>query len=1612
MRQRRRSRTLLLLSFLLAWITAFSGSAGNAGDISDFQADILFFSSLQDRSTGTPGCEKASAYIQTRFEAAGHREIGVHRYALPVMLQEQCRLFIPETARSHPLHAFNGNVITPQAIGPEGLTGPLVYVGRGDLSQMNGKPIDGAILLMHLDSGSAWIQAADLGARAVIYVSDGAGGRFVFEDKIELTPFHFPRFWVTTAEAKSLFGAYEDAPDGIVLPAVTLHNSESWKQVTAENVYCLVPGTDERLSEELVVVEAFYDSTAHVAGLSPGADEACGIATLLELARVLKRTPPARSILLVATSGHSQGLAGMREFIWSVRASPKSLRIEKKAARDMVRDTKKTVASIRRMLESEGDLAAPDDPAEALLVQQAVSEEIKTRVDTISRELMRLRLEGGGSEEAIRRLAEERLKLRQVGWRQGISDMDDAERAVVRSLLPQVLQRQRAVLADAMLRQRIVDSSQDTRSFVNAREVAAVLSLHLSSHGNGFGPFNLGYHYPLKPQINRNAVYHTIDEQMRSDVERLGLTLYQDTLRPERLVSRQGYLPDRPALGGEVSALAGYLGLSLVTVSDVRYRWGTPDDIPGYVDWGFARRQADEVVRLLLSLSEARSLHGEELPQNGFASVRGQAKFIRHGELFPDQPAPGSVILAFQGLTRIHAMVDATGAFSLHGVADKRHVLDKVILEGYRFDPVDGRVLWAVDKEKTGKNAYRIKMDRLNMQTDLVMFGCRQTTLFNLLDPRNFHYMTRIQLLDARREASPLKYWFSRIDTRSSVLTSVFLEPGTRLKVLLSDSIIRKKCILTHADADHPEGVGYRIDDWPTISRTAFRTAEDMWALLEPRIDNLRFHGIVSDQIDRMRVEGKRALAEANGALQARMYDRFLAEATAAWSLAARVYDDVEKTQKDVLFGVLFYIALFVPFAFCLERLVLGLVNIYYRILAFLAILIVLIGVVYWVHPAFRLAYSPVVVILAFFIIGMSAMVTVILFVRFEAEMTRFQKKASSHLSADLSRWKAFAAAFLLGVSNLRRRPIRTALTCITLVILTFTIMSFTTAKSVRLYHRVRVADSAPYLGMMAKVPGWQDLPHTSLAVLEAAFGGGDRIVSPRIWLEGQDRTRGLRIPVASRDRVFEAQAAIGLSEQALPPERLSEVLVGGRWLDAGDRQAVLISERMARELGITPGRPQGSSVVIWGMVFDVKGVFSDSAFERWTDLDGEPWTPVIFPREQPEELSEAEMEALESGEAVQSFQSRYTHLPASLTVIFPYRTLMAAGGKLKAVSVQARASAIDDSVMRDLSDRFGLLLLSGGADGVHLYHAADALNYSGVPNILIPMIISVCIVLNTMISSVYERKREIAVYTSVGLAPTHVGFLFIAEAMAFAVLSGVVGYLIAQTSAGVLSKTSLWAGITVNYSSLAGVAAMMLVMVVVVVSALYPARVASQIAIPDVNRSWSLPPAVGNRLEVDLPFLMKYEEHRSIVGFIASYFDAYRDVSHGMFSTGEMGFSAVCATPASMVHRSHRCIGEQCCTSPCIVLNTHVWLAPFDFGIMQDVEIRFCHAPEDPGYLQIHINMIRKSGEVNAWLRINHAFLHALRKQLLVWRSLGSEDHRRYEQLLESRWLQGTVPG
>ncbi|MEF2230460.1 MAG: FtsX-like permease family protein [Pseudodesulfovibrio sp.] len=1617
-----------LFAALVLAVATLAAPAPARADGADF---LRRLADLGDRSVGAGGAAKAADMVEAEFRRLfPAATVGRQSFHVPVTVQTGASLTLAGSGRVIELKQLRANALSTGAVAPPGVDGPLIYAARGRVADFNGLDVEGAVVLMDMDSAKNWNNAAMLGARALIFVGSGGDGgpapRPLFESKFELTPVDFPMFWMPGGQAAALLGGDGQGAGPRPVGAARLTSGSAWRNVRADNVYCLIPGADPELSRQTLVAEAFYDATALVAGEAPGADEAVSIATLMDAAAGFARHPPRRSVLLVATAGKARAQAGMREFTWALVTKGKIL----KARRDDLKARKAAASRVLDILRS-GDPFSPEvmgAEADRLLLKSALRVVVRNTEDDLTGELMRLRLmmpgmgdhmthgmrlragRGMGMEamdEAarqtrIRLLADQRIALKRLNWVNSTTadfPLGDVEREHLRAFFPKAVKHQGEILKDVKGQLGDVQSARDLRDAVGERSVAAHVSLYLSSHGDGVGGFDKGWLNDLTPAVNRTAFFRPLDVVMKAAVGGLEesdagtAALFQDTLRPGKR-AWQSFLPDRPELGGEPMALAGFPGITLATVHDLRPAWGTPYDKPGRVNFGFVRQQSRLVRALLAALAERPLEDPGERAKNHFVTIEGRANLLRKGEVFPDRPGTGMVVLAFQWQTMNYGMVDTAGRFRIPGLASKKVSYHKAVVEAFKFNDETGLADWAIDKPKTGKDAYRIKLSRREQATDLILFSCTQTTLFNLFDPRTFKFLYRPALLDGRTEAPPVSYWYSRMDTRRSTLGTLFLEPDVPIKLTLSDTVLDKKVLLLNADAAHPQGLGFIARQWPVIPLTEFRAARDMWTLLTPRIDNLEERGIVNERIRTLRGQGGDDLKRAEGFRETRQWDKFVEAARSSLAKASRVYNDVDRTQKDVLVGVLFYVALFVPFAYCMERLFFSFVDIKKRIGSFLAFLAGIIGVVYFVHPAFQLTYSPLVVILAFFILALSLLVSLIIFFRFEREMVELQKRSAHVKLTGISPMAAFGAAFVLGVGNLKRRPVRTFLTFVTLVILTFTIMNFTTVKSVREKGWSPFSDTATYTGRLLKYFNWQDVPPEALSVVENAYEGGGTVV-PRAWYDTgitADKSRAPRIPVILGKAEAPARGMVGLSWREPEVSGLDRILVEGRWFREGERFAILLPRRMATALNADPDDPARNTLSVWGLSFKLVGVFADSGLRDNPDLDGEPITPIVFPNDAATQLSDVEAEAIEDGEDVISAESRYQHIPGDETILVPAEMLLSLGaGKLKAVAVKPHQGFTETS--GELGDRFGMLLFRGSSTGTALYFANDAVNYSGMANILIPLAISILIVLNTMIGSVYERKSEIAVYTSVGLAPPHVAFLFIAEALAFAVISVVVGYLLAQVASAFLAGTPLWAGMTANYSSTAGVAAMVLVIGVVLVSAIYPARVAARIAIPDVNRSWTMPKADGDDLTVILPFLIKLHEMASACGFLYEYYLAHHDVSHGAFCTDDMACAFLDTEERDLTADRRVAIPDDVC----VTLDLRVWLAPFDFGVRQKVRLVFCPSDIYAGFRQIKVVIHREAGEHTAWENLNRTFLNDLRKQLLAWRSLDDEAVNHY---------------
>ncbi len=129
-----------------------------------------------------------------------------------------------------------------------------------------------------------------------------------------------------------------------------------------------------------------------------------------------------------------------------------------------------------------------------------------------------------------------------------------------------------------------------------------------------------------------------------------------------------------------------------------------------------------------------------------------------------------------------------------------------------------------------------------------------------------------------------------------------------------------------------------------------------------------------------------------------------------------------------------------------------------------------------------------------------------------------------------------------------------------------------------RRHARIQYQPDAAYQGFLLKNANWTSLPPESLGVFSNAFEEQGLVV-PRVWLEYDDRTQATRIPVRSKDRVFEAQGLVGLSALESRVTGLDRILVGGRWFNDTERHAVLLPEPLAAHFNIDTQNPDGSTV-------------------------------------------------------------------------------------------------------------------------------------------------------------------------------------------------------------------------------------------------------------------------------------------------------------------------------------------------------------------------------------------------------------------------------------------------
>jgi len=1155
------------------------------------------------------------------------------------------------------------------------------------------------------------------------------------------------------------------------------------------------------------------------------------------------------------------------------------------------------------------------------------------------------------------------------------------------------------------------------------------VGLDLSSHNDELGVFFKGMYYNQLDSRNRLKRFFSdfatdcreISKEIQERAKIKGVPLH-DGVNPIEGRGWESFLFGDYAFDHEAITLAGGPGVGLVTTDDARIFVDTPSDTSSNLNFKNFEKQVRDLSLLLPKIVNKVDLR---FPQQrkfrrlqinaGFAKVAGRiVEFDARVNYIPDKPILSSLAVIRH---RVKSMVGVRcpliqkvkgkGAhFEFDGIIPlaARNKKTSVLVEGYKLSPQTGEIIYAPDRGINGAVAYPIEFPVTTAYHEalVVVFRCRAYGIYDLVDPQNFSYLKSVQIYDGETDSEPNSFgfafpwetdWKRKSEEDCGV---IFAEPKMRVKIVMGSGLGANRFLLLNSNFKEFTGKGYLLpEEEGNIFDTSYKAATDLWWLDEGRISLLSKHRIINKGMSDLHQTTRKILDQAKKLKREGEYSGFFSYSRAAWGYETQVYPQVRKTADDVVKGVLFYLAMLLPLCFFLERLIFAFRDLQRQLIATALLFVAFFACFRYIHPAFDITLNPSFVLLAFLILALSLLVIFLIVGKFEEQIKKVRGTMREAHQADVGRMSVAAVALSLGISNMRKRKGRTALTCITLILLTFTVLSFTSVVSERRTNIIPTKGKALYNGILIRNGAWDPpLDNPTSEHLLDEFGKKGIVVGRSWYLTREEEKKEVvirrTIKRTLNNRSCQIAAVQGLDVEERRVTHLDKTLIGGRWFKKGEDAECILPQKIAKLLKIRERDLGKAEVAFGGMNFKVVGIFSSQTYKKFTDLDGEILTPVDWEKQK----------GLEEERRVQKeVFMKYTHFEPDDIILISNQALSKVGGDLRSVAISFPTSKKAEKTLEELMKRVSLNIYAGMEGKLYRFSSLTATSLIGLEDLFIPILIAALIVLNTMLGSVYERTKEITTFSSLGLAPAHIGALFLAESLVYAVIGAVSGYLIAQGVVKVIVTFNLLPGLYLNYSSLSAVASTSIVMLVVLLSTIYPAKKASEVATPAIERSWRLPEPEGDTWKVKLPFSVMGEEVIGLHSFIQEWLKSFQEYSVGNLVTEKVkGFTFPWKELEGTLGKELSLVLTPLMGEEVLVfeIDFRSWLAPFDLGVSQEVKLQFLPTSLEKVF-DIQLTIKRLSGEIGDWKRTNRRFLTLLRKQFLIWRTLSVEAKEGY---------------
>lgn len=1578
------------------------------------------------RLAGTPAYADAATYVEQRLREIGLEQVIVQEFPTAQVQVDRCEL-VTKGGRTLPLVMARPNGVIPPITPPEGLTGELVDAGDGSDDQLNQIPVKGHVVVMDYNANMQWLKAMRLGAQAVIFVGGEQGD--AFDKHYVRANANLPRY--------AYAGSRSDLPFG---ETVTIHAEAAWKRVTGRNVIAFIPGTDPEFEmglEEAIVLSANLDSFGEFPEISPAARSAANCAGLLQLADTFKNYPPKRHIVLAFFDNQARSHAGAIAFYWAledkindatVAARLQSWQTETEflvklselidrpnpmdhlgeeggrrlverlgnKARDRALDIRSELMDLRQEQNRlRTSLRAIKDDAEAVAGVETRIDEISTDIATIKATYQRW--------NDLRRTLSRKLPV--------VPEIQDLFDEVVSGVRHDIELRRKELVVDKSM----LDSSSELFTLLGNRWISLHVSMLLGDQTDRWGLL-IGGDSEIRSQNNdQPGLYGKVQQSFLRAYESLagsGISLrHFETATVDNRLTQPRLMWAAKGLihGGEVAGRDGIYNIALGSMLDRLPREGTPADTLENLNLQRIETNLREIGSMMTAIGSQEAAIGDVeavadqrglslrrviasdysyiVPQFRKDATEGALVMGRHrGSSIPNRPIAGAVVqVSYQNpWYRIFwphdkfpafdpfqvVLSDQNGAYTVGGLPDEDSTPKPVAFAAY-FTP-RGDLLEVSDMPS--RNAIFTRVNMIRARSGHYMMSPRfwpdAANVFDAVGNANLGS-------DGSERAN--------VATLDGVVAFHVEDKVDHIKIFGEKSAIGLGNDEVDPDTGvvlNPLGDGFPITtNWGGL-QPSYQGAGDLWRINESRLALLRTKDILNSSLEEMhgRVQD---LYEASLASTQSLHGESLA--ASAMLGAQPVYENVRAMMDDLVSAVLVLLALCIPFAFALERLLIGSTMIYKQMSWFSLFFILTFMILYYTHPAFAVAQTPIIIFLGFAVVVLSSLVIFIIMQKFEVELKAMQGMTSTVHAADISRFNTVMAAMSMGISTMRRRPLRTALTAVTIILLTFTILCFASFDTQRGIVRFFSAPSPGYSGVLYHPPRWGTINPDYVELVKARWAQ-EATVTTRHWV----------CPEFPGDPDFVVGHADGSNPVVLKgilgiqPEELAHRADLREMLQIDDpqriRDHVFITEAVAELLGVQPG----DQVVIKGIRLTVGPLLNATRLSAIVDMDNTSVIPIDYAQMQE---TEARQSAASSPEDMLTEQGNWANLPTDSVVLMSDRNCEIAGGKVSVIHLYTRdtqdASVFAEDLAR-MMDRTPIVATR--ADGVYRHIQGTVVAASGVGDLLFPVLLGGLVIFGTMLGSVADREKEIYTFSALGLAPPHVASLFFAEALVYSVLGGMGGYLIAQGTMKLLTFLATYGLVQVpemNYSSTNAIVTILIVMATVLISAIFPAIKASKSANPGLLRSWKPPTPEGDEYKIIFPFTVSEYDLTGVVSFLKEHFDNFSDTGLGAFM----------ARNTRMIQHDNGALG----------LRSSIALAPFDLGVTQEFEL-WSAPSEIQGIDEVNIRLIRKSGQPSDWTRLNRNLFDDLRKQFLLWRSIPKETMEHYRQQTLVALKSGTV--